>query len=133
MKRLVLIIVFIIALNIIICGNYYCAYACFGARPMAMGGAFAGVADDIHAVYWNPAGIGQIRQKEFTYSATLPGSRDNFNHDDFVACIFPVSESNANLGTIGIWFVNSGFNKSSYKDVESWYAISYGKEIMENL
>ena len=31
------------------------ALACVGARPHGMGGAFIGVADDINAVYWNPA------------------------------------------------------------------------------
>lgn len=29
-----------------------------GARALGMGGAFAAVADDSTAVYWNPAGIG---------------------------------------------------------------------------
>ncbi len=28
-----------------------------GARAMAMGGAFVGLADDVSALYWNPAGI----------------------------------------------------------------------------
>ncbi len=29
-----------------------------GARPRALGGAFVAVADDRHALFWNPAGIG---------------------------------------------------------------------------
>jgi hypothetical protein len=33
----------------------------FGARPMAMGGAFVGLADDEHAVYWNPAGLADAK------------------------------------------------------------------------
>src|SRR4029077_8125627 len=28
-----------------------------GARPVGMGEAFTGVPDDIHAIYWNPAGL----------------------------------------------------------------------------
>ena len=35
-----------------------------GARAMSMGGAFVGVADDYSAIYWNPAGLGQIRRME---------------------------------------------------------------------
>ena len=31
-----------------------------GARPTAMGEAFSGVADDLSAVSWNPAGLGKI-------------------------------------------------------------------------
>ena len=32
----------------------------FGTRAMGMGGAFTGLADDYSAIYWNPAGLGQI-------------------------------------------------------------------------
>ena len=35
-----------------------------GARAMGMGGAFLGVADDLTALYWNPAGLAQIRKFE---------------------------------------------------------------------
>lgn len=35
-----------------------------GVRAMGMGGAFAGVADDFSALYWNPAGLVQLRQFE---------------------------------------------------------------------
>jgi long-subunit fatty acid transport protein len=37
-----------------------------GARPAAMGGAFAGVADDVHAVYYNPAGLATIERIQIT-------------------------------------------------------------------
>ena len=35
-----------------------------GTRASAMGGAFIGLADDYSAVYWNPAGITQIKGME---------------------------------------------------------------------
>ncbi len=37
-----------------------------GARPLSMGGAYIGVADDYTAVFWNPAGLAQMRRLEFT-------------------------------------------------------------------
>jgi len=37
-----------------------------GARPVGMGEAFTGVADDVHAVYWNPAGLATLRAPELT-------------------------------------------------------------------
>jgi long-subunit fatty acid transport protein len=37
-----------------------------GSRPLAMGGAYIGVADDYSAVFWNPAGLAQMRRLEFT-------------------------------------------------------------------
>ncbi len=35
-----------------------------GARPLGMGGAYVSVADDLSAVYWNPAGLYQQRRVE---------------------------------------------------------------------
>lgn len=35
-----------------------------GVRSLGMGGAFASLADDGSAMYWNPAGISQIRKSE---------------------------------------------------------------------
>src|SRR5262249_47352684 len=37
-----------------------------GARPAAMGEAFTGVADDIHAIYYNPAGLALLKKPELT-------------------------------------------------------------------
>jgi hypothetical protein len=58
--------------------------ACVGARPHGMGGAFIGVADDINAVYWNPAGLVQLEESEITWTRTL-NNRDIINYDDFLA------------------------------------------------
>ncbi|MGQ9632253.1 MAG: PorV/PorQ family protein [bacterium] len=35
-----------------------------GARPVGMGEAFTGVADDVSALYWNPAGLGRLKEPE---------------------------------------------------------------------
>jgi long-subunit fatty acid transport protein len=39
-----------------------------GARPIAMGEAFVASAGDINSLYWNPAGIAQLQDKEITFS-----------------------------------------------------------------
>ena len=51
-------------------------FAGVGVRAMAMGGAFAGLADDFTAVYWNPAGLAQMRQREINV-AFLRNARQN--------------------------------------------------------
>lgn len=38
-----------------------------GARPVGMGSAFAGVADDVGSVVWNPAGLANVDAKEFSF------------------------------------------------------------------
>jgi hypothetical protein len=60
------------------------ASACVGARPLAMGASFIGLADDINAVYWNPAGLVQLENTEITWTRTL-NNRDIINYDDFLA------------------------------------------------
>lgn len=37
-----------------------------GARAVAMGESYAGIADDIYAVYWNPAGLNNLTKNEFS-------------------------------------------------------------------
>jgi hypothetical protein len=39
-----------------------------GARPLAMGGAFVGLADDANATYYNPAGIARLDSSQMTFS-----------------------------------------------------------------
>jgi hypothetical protein len=51
-----------------------------GARPIAMGGAFCAVSDDVNAIQWNPAGLSQIKGQEiiFAYSEWISGVKNNF-------------------------------------------------------
>jgi len=58
-------------------------FACWGARPLSMGGAFIAVSDDVHSIYWNPAGLSKVKKFEITYTRWLD-RRDNVNYDDFV-------------------------------------------------
>lgn len=59
-----------------------------GARALGMGGAFAGVADDVTACFWNPAGLYLINQKEFSLMhAETFGSLLN---QDFAAVAIPL-------------------------------------------
>ena len=39
-----------------------------GARPVGMGEAYSALADDVNAIYWNPAGLGDITEREVTAS-----------------------------------------------------------------
>ncbi|MFA5659537.1 MAG: hypothetical protein WC900_09680 [Oscillospiraceae bacterium] len=40
----------------------------FGSRPSAMGGAFAALANDVHAVVYNPAGLTTLKRKQALFS-----------------------------------------------------------------
>lgn len=66
-----------------------------GARPIGMAGAYAGVADDVNTAYWNPAGLGQINEKEFTF--THNSYFEDINYSYFGSAI-PISK----IGTFGL-------------------------------
>ncbi|MEW6618396.1 MAG: PorV/PorQ family protein [bacterium] len=38
-----------------------------GARPIGMGETFVAIADDINALYWNPAGIADVKNRQATF------------------------------------------------------------------
>jgi hypothetical protein len=59
-------------------------FACWGTRPLSMGGAFVAVSDDVHSIYWNPAGLSKVKNFELTYTRWLD-RRDEVNYDDFAA------------------------------------------------
>jgi len=52
----------------------------------AMGGTFVGIADDMSAVYWNPAGLALLQRSGFHITSTL-NNRDTFNYDDFLVYV----------------------------------------------
>jgi long-subunit fatty acid transport protein len=66
-----------------------------GARAVGMGSAFVAVADDITALYWNPAGVARLEKTQATFSYANWIADITFNHAGFT---IPVS----NVGTIGV-------------------------------
>jgi hypothetical protein len=59
-----------------------------GAKAFAMGGAFGPVADDVSAIYWNPAGLSTLRQPEISVTHTeLFG---NLANHDFIGAAWPM-------------------------------------------
>jgi hypothetical protein len=67
-----------------------------GVRAVGMGGAFTAVANDVTALYWNPAGI-----------ATIPGGGEaTFNHAEWLAetayDFAAVTLNVENFGTLGL-------------------------------
>lgn len=73
-------------------------FAGVGVRAMSMGGAFVGVADDFTAVYWNPAGLAQMTNREVQVSFSR-NSRENKSVADGVAGFSELS--NTRFGSMG--------------------------------
>jgi hypothetical protein len=99
-----------------------------GARSLAMGKAYVGLSNDASAVYWNPAGLTQLENKELTALYASLWEKTSYS---FVSYAQPMVKGvkvysskgvegkelvaeEKNQGTIGIALVNlssSGFNK----------------------
>lgn len=67
----------------------------FGARPMAMGGAYVGLADDEHSVYWNPAGLADTKHYITSFSHA---DQMEFVTYRFMALVAPLPWDNLGAG-----------------------------------
>lgn len=64
------------------------------ARATAMGGAYTGLASDLSAMYWNPAGLGKLHGAEAMFVHNNWLADINFN---YIALAFEI----ANMGVLG--------------------------------
>lgn len=63
-----------------------------GSRAQGMGGAFCALADDVTAVYWNPAGLPQIKQHQLYMTHMFLFGTSQY---DFVALSVPMPGKSA--------------------------------------
>ena len=74
-----------------------------GARASGMGGAYAGVADDSSAVYWNPAGLNQISERCLSVTHNIMFEDIYY---DWVSYVKPLASGGA-LG-LGVQYMSYG-------------------------
>ncbi|MCJ7646435.1 tetratricopeptide repeat protein, partial [bacterium] len=99
-----------------------------GARPIGMGSAFVALVDDVHSIYYNPAGLSQLTHIEFTssYGKLYWGLDDGSNLGNaFIGYAHPL----AKLGGIGVGWLSLGLN-SLYR--EDTFILSYGNKLFSS-
>ena len=66
MKKIILLVLSLFLVSSIFAGRYAGDFMSIGSgvRALGFGGAFSSIADDGSAIYWNPSGIGQIKNTE---------------------------------------------------------------------
>ena len=100
-----------------------------GARPIGMGSAFVGLVDDVHSIYYNPAGLSQLTRKEFTsgYGKLYWGLDDGSSLGNiFVGYAHPLER----LGGIGAGWLSMGL-RGLYR--EDTLSVSYGNKVFGSL
>jgi hypothetical protein len=93
-----------------------------GARQAGMGEAFTGIADDVNAVFWNPAGLSQLTRHQACLMHAVWMLDVNF---EYAAYAFPLGE----LGTIGIYgvYLNAGEILKTEEDAGGNYILTEEK------
>jgi len=82
-----------------------------GARATGMGEAFVGVSDDVDAIYWNPAGLTQIKSKEvnFMYNFYMINPAFQNMGYTYLAYAQPLIIKEKNLGAVGANFIYGNY------------------------
>ncbi|MBI4422269.1 MAG: type IX secretion system membrane protein PorP/SprF [Elusimicrobia bacterium] len=99
-----------------------------GARVVGLGTAYTAVADDVYAVYYNPAGLATLDRPQLatTYSKLFTGLSDNSNlQNSFMAFESPIAEGRQ--GAYGLAW-NHFTLDSLYREM-SLYG-SYGRQLL---
>lgn len=81
-----------------------------GARPLAMGGSFAAIADDSTAAYWNPAGLGNLTHSEAGFMHSSLFGLDSYNFFNYIQ---PFGDS----GSLGLSWFRVGVDDINFTEV----------------
>ncbi len=102
-----------------------------GARAPGMGNAFTGLADDVYAIYYNPAGLAQLEGPEASvaYSALYMGLSDGSNLGIQQAAYAQPLGKGGRYGSGGFMYQRFGLD-SLYAEQEIYF--SYGKSVFKS-
>lgn len=109
----------------------------FGSRPLGMGKACTAVAGNADAVYWNPAGLADIKQAEFTSMYTKMWG-------DVSTTYLAYAHGLDQYGSVGISYIRSAIDGIPKTDnfgtllgyinySDQALLLAYGKPVWENL
>ncbi len=91
----------------------------FGTRPVGMGFAFVGLADDENATYWNPAGLSQVDSYNVGFSQ---GEQFGLIAYNFASATIPLP---GNSHAIGLSFISSGDEALEELSIHAAYGIRW--------
>ncbi|MBU1614968.1 PorV/PorQ family protein, partial [bacterium] len=107
-----------------------------GARALGMGGAFVGIADDVSALYWNPAGVSQLSQKEVLFAHNALSQDIG---QSFLGYVHPLRKRNIGVGLNGLTVggIEGRENEhSSPENLEAKFSaiiLNYSQKVTSNL
>jgi hypothetical protein len=98
-----------------------------GARPSGMGEAFTGIADDVNAVFWNPAGLTQLSRQQLCLMHSVWLLDVNF---EYLAYAIPFGS----FGTMAMYgtYLNAGTISKTTEDANGQYVATGDKVSASN-
>lgn len=102
-----------------------------GSRPAGMGEAFTAVADDVHSLYYNPAGLASLYRPEVTayYARPFPGLSDQTKTaQTFVGAAMPIPKD-GRWGGLGVGYQEFRVD-SLFK--ERTVTLAYGRSLFSD-
>jgi len=112
MKKITLILILIISTTFLFAGSYAGDFMAIGAgvRALGMGGAYASIADDGSAIYWNVGGLSKMKESEISLMHALL-YKNLATYDYFSFC-----QPSPNDVTIGFNWTRLSINDIPYFD-----------------
>lgn len=108
-----------------------------GARPVAMGQAFAGLADDANAIAYNPAGLAFLRKQELTL---MHNELFHQVHHEWLAYAFPGGDMGSFAAAANILYVEpfAGYDEfdrpiGKTSAMDSAYQLAYARVLRDEL
>lgn len=94
-----------------------------GARAIGLGGAFVALADDASAIFWNPAGLTQLKQHEIMFMGDMP---DELSYSALVLKPKGDDENSWHL-RLGVAVIN----RLRYRAEGDWGASGFASHLIE--
>lgn len=112
-----------------------------GARATALGEAYVGLADDVSACYWNPAGLTQLQEKQASFMYLSPmGEVDDLSYSHLGLSVphsdkgvFGASISYYGYGEMDKVVDSSGTPQGTWKAYDLSLVCSWAKQVKANL
>ncbi len=104
-----------------------------GGRPVGMGKAFTGVADDVDALYWNPGGLATFRSSQVTFQQSDLTEDVSFQYLGVVQPLYTfgaVAAGVMNLASGKVQRTDENFIEiGSFEGRETAYLLSYAHHL----
>lgn len=94
-----------------------------GARAVGMGESYAGISDDVYAVYWNPAGLNSLKRDEISAMHTEWLQEIRY---EYASVAFRLSDKSAGAFSLGGLYLSDIERRTAFENPEDGPSLPEG-------